>query len=250
MIKFFRKIRYGLMEKNKTRKYFKYAIGEIVLVVIGILIALQVNNWNQIRISKNNEIEILEDFQKGLINDIQELNHVIAHYERSKVSIEKVLYYLDNDLPYTDSLKYDFFSTNLIRESGGLSTSIFETLKSRGFDLISNKNLRNSIIRLYDEYDPWLKSWDKRYIEVIFDAERNIYNTRFYDFWNGDYKNPSIKGTMVPIDYESLKNDKEYKYLLRTQRNLIGWLIMKPVDNTLVEIKELTQMIEKELETQ
>ena len=73
------------MEKNKTRKYFKYAIGEIVLVVIGILIALQVNNWNQIRISKNNEIEILEDFQKGLINDIQELNHVIAHYERSKV---------------------------------------------------------------------------------------------------------------------------------------------------------------------
>ncbi len=47
MIKFFRKIRYDLMEKNKTGKYFKYAIGEIVLVVIGILIALQINNWNE-----------------------------------------------------------------------------------------------------------------------------------------------------------------------------------------------------------
>jgi len=43
MIKFFRKIRYDLMEKNKTKKYFKYAIGEIVLVVIGILIALSIN---------------------------------------------------------------------------------------------------------------------------------------------------------------------------------------------------------------
>ena len=46
MIKFFRKIRYDLMEKNKTGKYLKYAIGEIVLVVIGILIALQINNYD------------------------------------------------------------------------------------------------------------------------------------------------------------------------------------------------------------
>ena len=47
MIKLFRKIRYDLMEKNKTGKYLKYAIGEIVLVVIGILIALSINNWNE-----------------------------------------------------------------------------------------------------------------------------------------------------------------------------------------------------------
>jgi hypothetical protein len=45
MIKFFRQIRFKLMETGKTSKYFKYAIGEIVLVVIGILIALQINNW-------------------------------------------------------------------------------------------------------------------------------------------------------------------------------------------------------------
>ncbi|MEN2281330.1 DUF6090 family protein [Algoriphagus sp. SE2] len=49
MIKFFRKIRYNLMSENNTSKYVKYAIGEIVLVVIGILIALQINNWNESR---------------------------------------------------------------------------------------------------------------------------------------------------------------------------------------------------------
>ena len=53
MIKFFRRIRYDLMEKNKTGKYFKYAIGEIILVVIGILIALQINNWNEVQEKKN-----------------------------------------------------------------------------------------------------------------------------------------------------------------------------------------------------
>jgi len=59
MIKFFRKIRFDLMEKNKTGKYFKYAIGEIILVMIGILLALQVNNWNNNRIEQNEEKEVI-----------------------------------------------------------------------------------------------------------------------------------------------------------------------------------------------
>ncbi|MGK0489458.1 MAG: hypothetical protein ACJAXB_002657 [Candidatus Endobugula sp.] len=50
--KFFRRIRNDLMEKNKTGKYFNYAVGEIILVVIGVLIALSINNWNE------NQIEI------------------------------------------------------------------------------------------------------------------------------------------------------------------------------------------------
>ena len=57
MINFFRKIRYNLMEKNKTGKYLKYAIGEILLVVIGILIALQINTWNEERL-KQKELKI------------------------------------------------------------------------------------------------------------------------------------------------------------------------------------------------
>lgn len=56
MIKFFRHIRRNLMEQNKTGKYLKYAIGEIVLVMIGILFALQINNWNEAR--KLNESHI------------------------------------------------------------------------------------------------------------------------------------------------------------------------------------------------
>ena len=55
MIKFFRHIRKNLLVENKTSKYFKYAIGEIILVVIGILIALQINNWNESR--KSNQLE-------------------------------------------------------------------------------------------------------------------------------------------------------------------------------------------------
>ena len=60
MIKFFRKIRYNLMEQNKTGKYLKYAVGEIVLVVVGILIALQINTWNETKKSNIKFNQLLE----------------------------------------------------------------------------------------------------------------------------------------------------------------------------------------------
>jgi hypothetical protein len=70
MIKFFRKIRYDLMEKNKTGKYFKYAIGEIVLVVIGILIALQINNLNESKNLSKREVLLLINLKNEISQDI------------------------------------------------------------------------------------------------------------------------------------------------------------------------------------
>mgnify|MGYP001818876270 CR=1 FL=1 len=67
MIKFFRHMRKSLLMKNKTGKYFKYAIGEIVLVVIGILIALQINNWNEHRKNKS----LLGQYTNNLIEDLK-----------------------------------------------------------------------------------------------------------------------------------------------------------------------------------
>ena len=64
MIKIFRKIRQNLVMENKTGRYFKYAIGEIILVVIGILIALQINNWNEARLKSNKESQILASIHK------------------------------------------------------------------------------------------------------------------------------------------------------------------------------------------
>ncbi len=65
MIKFFRQIRQQLLSENKTGKYLKYAIGEIILVMIGILLALQVNNWNEIRKERIVENDILVRLYTG-----------------------------------------------------------------------------------------------------------------------------------------------------------------------------------------
>ncbi|MBO3116117.1 hypothetical protein J4050_05125 [Winogradskyella sp. DF17] len=117
MIKFFRKIRYNLMETGKTTKYFKYAVGEIVLVMIGILLALQVNNGNQNRIENNEEKEVIAklhtDFKenkgalkKYMIRNRQEmdaLNLLINLAGASKDQLSK------HNL---DSLLYESLSAN------------------------------------------------------------------------------------------------------------------------------------------
>lgn len=69
MIKFFRRIRKNLLAEGKTGKYLKYAAGEIVLVVIGILIALQINNWNENRISLKHEKDLLINLKEDLDSD-------------------------------------------------------------------------------------------------------------------------------------------------------------------------------------
>jgi hypothetical protein len=74
MIKFFIKIRLNLMETGKTGKYFKYAIGEIALVVIGILIALSINNWNENRLKQEQLISVYERTLIDLDNDVQEMS--------------------------------------------------------------------------------------------------------------------------------------------------------------------------------
>jgi len=247
MIKFFRHIRKILLMENKTGTYFKYAIGEIVLVVIGILIALQINNWSENRKSKIKETAILKDFQDGLKFDITQLDSITVQYGRAKSSINTILLHLEEGLPFSDSLTSHFFNTTLIYDSGGLTIGVFETLKSTGLDLISKKQIRDLIISVYDEHNPWMEAWETRYIDLVFDAQKNIYNSRFTDFWGGDYRDRNVIGTMHPIDYEALKNDNEYKYLLRSQLNLIDWLISKPVVTTRIETKKLLSLIENEL---
>ena len=78
MIKFFRHIRRSLLNDNKMGKYFKYAIGEIILVMIGILLALQVNNWNQNRIENNEENEVIAKLHKDFIENKKSLNEYIS----------------------------------------------------------------------------------------------------------------------------------------------------------------------------
>ena len=84
MITFFRKIRQKLLSQNRVTQYLTYAIGEVALVMIGILLALQVNNWNETRKQKETTNSIYFIVKEDLINDISEIDSFLKYYEEIK----------------------------------------------------------------------------------------------------------------------------------------------------------------------
>ena len=137
MIKLFRNIRKNLLNEGKTTKYFKYAIGEIVLVVIGILIALQINNWNENRILENQELDILKALVIGLKKDNEDLKFNAKSLTTSLASANTIIKAIEIDEPYRVSIA-DYFGIAMFPVQFVYSTSAFETLKSKGIDLIKN----------------------------------------------------------------------------------------------------------------
>jgi len=101
MIKFFRKIRYDLMEKNKTGKYFKYAIGEIILVVIGILIALQINNWNIEKKEQVQEQKYLIEIKANLESDLLQIEDIRKVYQQISATADSILIFIKDAKPKT-----------------------------------------------------------------------------------------------------------------------------------------------------
>ena len=156
MIKFFRKIRQNLVMENKTGKpaspagrYFKYAIGEIILVVIGILIALSINNWNDARKNRNYEQEILYLINQNLKNDSIALSIELYKSRESNRLTGRLLEQISLG-NYNDSIN-NWLGKIISFERFKSQSSAFEVLKSKGLDIISDSELQLELISYYDE---------------------------------------------------------------------------------------------------
>ena len=136
------------MEKNKTGKYLKYAIGEILLVIIGILIALQINNWNIQRIEKNQQIKIMNRVLSDVQNDILEMSFTIN--------------YLDSIKPVFNRVRNDSISLELLDQGlSRLLTTLYATsLNKTGVKQLKETTNKDSlsiqIIELYDNMESFL----------------------------------------------------------------------------------------------
>ena len=156
MIKFFRKIRLKLLTENKFSTYLLYAIGEIILVVIGILIALQINNWNEAQKGKMKATTILEAIRSDMVKDLELIEELKPYWGKEIVYFKKVfpsykypiaiesIVDIDtiNQVNYLILFEYDApFRSN---------TSAFDAMIADGnSDLIKNDTLFSSIQKFY-----------------------------------------------------------------------------------------------------
>ncbi len=152
MIKLFRNIRQKLVTEGKTTNYLKYAIGEIILVVIGILIALQINTWNTKRLDSNKEKEYLNNLIEDIKTQKTLVKSQIDHEVRTKFQCEKALSHLNTSHIDADSL--NVYLTNITRKTFVINDPTFQDLKSSGnILLIKNNELRKKIISFYQNLE-------------------------------------------------------------------------------------------------
>ena len=175
MIKFFRKIRYNLMERGKTGKYFKYAIGEIVLVVIGILIALSINNWNNNRIKRIEHSKILKNILHDIENDIQELSNTIALLDSRKPVFDKVR---------NDSITVELLDQGLSRIlSYGYSTTLNLTGVRQLKEITKKDSLSMQIIETYDQMENFIIRNEKRINDESINTSEKLREYPWYGEW-------------------------------------------------------------------
>jgi len=144
MIKLFRKVRYDQMEKNKTGKYLKYAIGEIILVVIGILIAVSINNWNEIRKNQSKEKIILGAIHNEFTENKSQLDSVALYHNLALKGCDKLIsmFPINIEKHNLDTIaKYLKRSTHTWTFNPSQS-SIVSLINSSSIDIIRNEELR------------------------------------------------------------------------------------------------------------
>ena len=245
MIKLFRNIRQSLIMENKTGKYLKYAIGEIVLVVIGILIALQINNWNENRKSKILEKKMLSELGKSLEDNcnvmIQDSLLRITWNTSSNIIIKAI----ENKQDYSDTLNMHFQNARKPGTNLALSSSGYEGLKNVGFNIITSDELRNNIVELFELTQKSLLEEMEYFESFQPDRQTQIDKLFSYDETKFDPSKP-FDIPLIPHDYNALKDNIEYLSMIKSvkvQRDIIGVIL----NRNLKESQRVLQMIKFEL---
>lgn len=193
MIKFFRKIRQKLLSENKFSKYLLYAIGEIILVVIGILIALSINNSNELKKIRIAEKVYLKEIKSDLIQDTLLLSQVIKDHKwriaqlmSQDTTIDFIFEEIIGELPKVEGvseLEYIFFTDRKFRPKIGTYNSMISEGKS---NIISNRELFNNIQSIYE-----LEAQNIITIgEDVLNRSNELRNKYAYEIKYGDFGSP------------------------------------------------------------
>jgi len=226
------------MEKNKTGKYLKYAIGEIILVVIGILIALSINNWNENRKNSNKEATMLANINKEFKQNRKQLDSVVSEHRISHSNSAKIIKLFPiKSKPEPKVL--DSLSVQLWWSYGGVTfnpsqTSINALASTSSFDLIKDETLRDLLISwndlITDYQEEELRS--RNYVLNQYDA----FMSKHFD-WNYNFKDERN-------NFNALQT-LEFEYLVKNNYDLVNQILtssgeLKKVQETLDKIIELS----------
>ena len=233
------------MVTNSFKKYFLYAIGEVILVMVGILLALQVNNWNEWRKDRAREKEILEELSISLQQNILEMEKDVQRRLRWNQSSNIIISVIEHDKPYSDSLNLHFQNARIPGTNLSLSMAGYEGLKNAGFEILQNETLRNKIVQLFEVTHHNLLE-EMEYFES-FQPDRQALTDKLFSYEDEKFDpNSPFTVPIRPHDFEALIGNREYLAMVKSvkvQRNIIGFHL----NRLLEESKGIQGILSEEL---
>ncbi len=238
MLKIIQRIRRKLIEEGNLKRYLLYAVGEVLLIVIGILLALQLNTWNEARKLRIREINLLSQLDEVLSIEIADLGVNMKAIRQTVKSIEIIQNHLEQNLPYHDSLDLHF--GNSAKTVGFIvKAAVYENLKSTGLDIISSDSIRNEIVRHYDYQASYLKDIEQI---VVYPFQSSIMEPSMISKFDYAW----IFNPASPNNYEDLTRDKAYLSTLKTNREIKSFQLRRTED-VLKSARRLKRAIDIEL---
>ncbi|WP_052471236.1 DUF6090 family protein [Winogradskyella sp. PG-2] len=242
MIKFFRKIRQKMLTENKFGKYLTYAVGEIVLVVIGILIALSINNWNNDKQDKQAELKYLNQIRKSLQENNLILKERIVNDERTLKFGDQLYNHFNAKKELNDSIKR-ILVILLNDQMISFNIAAFENLKNDGLSFISNDDLKFEIINIYDK--------ELKYIQNIFANQfENYLSGVINPFFSDNFEFVSNEKYMSaePNNYQDLLSNNKTTNIISMVNAMRSYAISN-YSNTQKKINEIIIKLDKEIKT-
>ncbi|RKE92146.1 DUF6090 family protein [Ichthyenterobacterium magnum] len=230
MIKFFRKIRQKMLIESKFSKYLLYAIGEIVLVVIGILIALQINNSNNKKIETQREFKYLTNIKLDLKKDVENLEYSIDFRQKKSLGIEKIIRQI-NGQPIQDLNETTYNVINTLNQERFQPSNVTynDLVNSGNMNLISNDSIKIYLFELSLHY------------------QQNLFNI---EHETAEYEENTSKSILKLVDIERMKpvflgkktaeqvniSEKDFKTLFESLEYKNGCVVAKWTSEGMIEL--------------
>ena len=255
MITLFRHVRQSFLSENKFSKYILYAIGEIILVVIGILLALQINNWNENRKARDFEKNMLSELLTTINNDIKFFNGLEDRIKKKDTAIDNLLFARTGQKQLTD----DRLLNDVYWASSGIIFSYnigpYEALKSSGLDKVKTDSLRFKLTEFYEVHLPraesFLQYYEDIYLSEIKEFEAKLKERGFFTEYMELVKEDNVEKGYVPKTSYNLNKyltDPIYEeyLILNSQYKVQIWRIINAI---ISKSESLLKAIEAEINT-
>jgi uncharacterized membrane protein YgaE (UPF0421/DUF939 family) len=236
MIKFFRKIRQKLLSENKFSKYLIYAFGEIILVVIGILIALSINNWNEARKDMQKEQLFLHKLSSNLSEDIASLKNILRSdslliLDLSNLSQEILTVKHTRELTFKNNSRYKYFKFSA-------NTSLYDNMIATGqIGLFRNDTIFEALTNYY-----------KRATEMNNGIDESLknYSREIESFY---LRFDHVKNN-IELPKKTIEDYKNEPFVLNSLHGKYGLLSiqMRNYTSLMTECKSLLKVVQSEIE--